>query len=125
MAAAAKAIGGERGSSSVQVGSANSNVGFDSPTASTAHTNGNGSSAVTHLGVVGRGVKRVLMSSGTAESNPTKKSASHLTDDKGDGKTSWSSGCDEVNTREWWLLQVVNLNISIMEFSKIDVVLVV
>lgn len=88
MAAAAKAKGGERGASSVQVGSANSNVGFDSPTASTAHTNGNGSSAVTNLGVVGRGVKRVLMSSGTAESNPTKKSASHLTDDKGDGKTS-------------------------------------
>lgn len=81
--AAAKAKAGEKGSSSAQVGSATSNVGFDSPTASTAHTNGSGSSGVTHLGVVGRGVKRVLMSSGTAESNPTKKSASHSTDDQG------------------------------------------
>ncbi|XP_015890099.2 uncharacterized protein LOC107424754 [Ziziphus jujuba] len=86
--AAAKAKCGEKGASSVQVGSANSNVGFDSPTGSTAHTNGNGSTGVTHLGVVGRGVKRVLMTSGTAESTPAKKPATDSSDDKGDGETS-------------------------------------
>lgn len=89
--AAAKAKCGEKGASSVQVGSANSNVGFDSPTGSTAHTNGNGSTGVTHLGVVGRGVKRML-TSGTAESSPAKKPATDSSDDKGDSKTSWSSG---------------------------------
>lgn len=85
--AAAKAKCGEKGASSVQVGSANSNVGFDSPTGSTAHTNGNGSTGVTHLGVVGRGVKRML-TSGTAESSPAKKPATDSSDDKGDSKTS-------------------------------------
>lgn len=72
--------------SSSQMGTANSNGGFDSPTVSTAHTNG--SSGVTHLGVVGRGVKRVLTSSGSAESSQTKKPALDSSENKGDGKTS-------------------------------------
>nr|XP_023926631.1 NASP-related protein sim3 [Quercus suber]POE92834.1 isoform 2 of nuclear autoantigenic sperm protein [Quercus suber] len=71
---------------SSQMGTANSNGGFDSPTVSTAHTNG--SSGVTHLGVVGRGVKRVLTSSGSAESSQTKKPALDSSENKGDGKTS-------------------------------------
>ncbi|MCD7448860.1 hypothetical protein HAX54_046954 [Datura stramonium] len=47
--------------------------GFDSPTVSTAHTNG--AAGVTHLGVVGRGVKRVQLNT-TTESSPAKKPAS-------------------------------------------------
>ncbi|OVA18607.1 Tetratricopeptide repeat [Macleaya cordata] len=44
---------------------------LDSPTVSTAHTNGSG--GVTHLGVVGRGVKRVLMTPENAEPSTVKK----------------------------------------------------
>ncbi|WCJ31008.1 Tetratricopeptide repeat (TPR)-like superfamily protein [Euphorbia peplus] len=84
--AAAKAMGGEKNASSAvmessRMGTATSNGGFDSPTVSTAHTNG---AAVTHLGVVGRGVKRVLMNTSTAESSPPKKPALDSTEDKGD-----------------------------------------
>lgn len=89
--AAAKSRGSEKSASqavmsSSQMGTANSIGGFDSPTVSTAHTNG--SSGVTHLGVVGRGVKRVLTNSGTAESSPGKKPALDSSENKGDGKTS-------------------------------------
>ncbi|KAK1433016.1 hypothetical protein QVD17_09920 [Tagetes erecta] len=52
--------------------------GFESPTISTAHTNGD--SGVTHLGVVGRGVKRVSVSS---VEPPAKKPASDLSLDNG------------------------------------------
>ncbi|KAF2283650.1 hypothetical protein GH714_013255 [Hevea brasiliensis] len=73
--AAAKARSGEKSAApavinSSQMATANSSGGFDSPTVSTAHTNG---AAVTDLGVVGRGVKRVSMSTGSAESSPMKK----------------------------------------------------
>ncbi|PPS13903.1 hypothetical protein GOBAR_AA06661 [Gossypium barbadense] len=60
--ASGKARGGENNASPAAVNSshmspANSNVDhFDSPTVSTAHTNG--AAAVTHLGIVGRGVKQ-------------------------------------------------------------------
>lgn len=71
---------------SSQLASANSNGGFDSPTVSTAHTNG--AAGVTHLGVVGRGVKRVSTNSESAESNPTKKPAiDSSSQDKGDGSS--------------------------------------
>ncbi|XP_022928044.1 protein HGV2 [Cucurbita moschata] len=72
---------------SSQMGSANSNGGFDSPTVSTAHTNG--AAGVTHLGVVGRGVKRVSTNSESADSShPTKKRATDSsTQDKGDGSS--------------------------------------
>ncbi|KDP31837.1 hypothetical protein JCGZ_12298 [Jatropha curcas] len=80
----AKAKGGEDSAApavvnSSQMATANSNGGFDSPTVSTAHTNG---AAVTHLGVVGRGVKRVLMNTGSAESSPMKKTELDSSADK-------------------------------------------
>lgn len=84
----AKARGADKGASpsvmgSSQIGTANSHGGFDSPTVSTAsHTNG--AAGVTHLGVVGRGVKRVSMNSGTAESSPMKKPPLDSSLDKGD-----------------------------------------
>ncbi|XP_057990343.1 uncharacterized protein LOC131172824 [Hevea brasiliensis] len=73
--ASAKARGGEKNAApaivnSSQMAAANSSGGFDSPTVPTAHTN---RAAVTYLGVVGRGVKRVLMGTGSAESSPMKK----------------------------------------------------
>ncbi|KAL6222498.1 hypothetical protein ACLB2K_005890 [Fragaria x ananassa] len=85
----AKAKAGEKSASSAAVGSsqmgtADNNGGFDSPTISTAHTNG--SSGVTHLGVVGRGVKRTLTNSGTAETNPGKKPAIDPSESNGEGK---------------------------------------
>ena len=70
------------GMGSSQIAAACSSEGFDSPTVSTAHTNG--AAGVTHLGVVGRGVKRVLMSTSSAESSPLKKPASDPSSDKGD-----------------------------------------
>ena len=85
---AAKSKGGQSsaaaGLSSSRLGTANSS-GFESPTVSTAHTNGGGAggSGVTHLGVVGRGVKRVSMSSATTESNPAKKPATDPSADNG------------------------------------------
>lgn len=79
----AKARGPERATASVamsssQIGTVNSNGGFDSPTVSTAHTSG--TAGVTHLGVVGRGVKRVLT---TAESSPAKKPATEPSPNNG------------------------------------------
>ncbi|KAE8707071.1 Synechocystis YCF37 [Hibiscus syriacus] len=87
----AKARGGEKSASpavgsSSQMATVNSNGGFGSPTVSTAHTNG--AAAVTHLGVVGRGVKRVLMSSGAVEASPVKKSATDPSSDKDDNSAS-------------------------------------
>ncbi|GLT39071.1 hypothetical protein SLA2020_132790 [Shorea laevis] len=66
-----------------QIGTATSNGDFDPPTVSTAHTNG--ATGVTDLGVVGRGVKRVLMNTGTTESSSAKKPAINPSSDKGDG----------------------------------------
>ncbi|KAK6924286.1 hypothetical protein RJ641_010486, partial [Dillenia turbinata] len=88
-----KARAGEKNASSVamkssQMGTATSNGGLESSTVSTAHTNTNGTAGVTHLGVVGRGVKRVVMNSGTAESSPMKKPALEPSSDKGDGSSS-------------------------------------
>ncbi|PIA55562.1 hypothetical protein AQUCO_00700101v1 [Aquilegia coerulea] len=59
--------------SSSRMGNNSSGAGFDSPTLSTAHTKGTGDGAVQHLGVVGRGVKRVSMNPISGESGPTKK----------------------------------------------------
>lgn len=72
---AAKAKGNDNGASSAmmsssRIGTANSNGDFDSPTVSTAHTSK--TSEVTHLGVVGRGVKRVNMSSSTTDTSSKK-----------------------------------------------------
>ncbi|GAV90998.1 TPR_1 domain-containing protein/SHNi-TPR domain-containing protein, partial [Cephalotus follicularis] len=69
--------------SSSQMGTATSNGGFDSPTVSTAHTNG--AAEVTHLGVVGRGVKRVLRNTSAAESVSVKKPTLYSSLDEGDG----------------------------------------
>lgn len=91
--AAAKAKAGEKSaSSSVQrvnpspIGTAQSNGSFDLPTVST--TQSSASSGVTDLGVVGRGVKRVVMTSGTSESSPMKKPALDSKEDKSNGNTS-------------------------------------
>ncbi|KAI3785009.1 hypothetical protein L1987_44117 [Smallanthus sonchifolius] len=66
------------GSNSSRAGMMANSSGFESPTVSTAHTNGD--SGVTHLGVVGRGVKRVSVSS---VEPPVKKPASDLSADNG------------------------------------------
>ncbi|PIN08962.1 hypothetical protein CDL12_18465 [Handroanthus impetiginosus] len=73
--------------SSSQMTTAATGGTIDSPTVSTAHTNGTGASGVTHLGVVGRGVKRVVMSS-TTESSPAKKPSTEPSSKSGDGSTS-------------------------------------
>ncbi|KAI8550236.1 hypothetical protein RHMOL_Rhmol06G0088800 [Rhododendron molle] len=75
------------GTSSSQIGVAGGSGGPDSPSVSTAQTNGV-VARVTHLGVVGRGVEQVVMSSGIAESSPKKKPAFDPTLDNDDGKTS-------------------------------------
>ncbi|XP_022775239.1 nuclear autoantigenic sperm protein-like isoform X1 [Durio zibethinus] len=85
--ATARARGSEKSASpaavsSSQMATANSNGHFDSPVVSTAHTNG--AAAVTHLGVVGRGVKRVT---GAVESSSIKKPAIDPSSDKGDGSS--------------------------------------
>ncbi|KAK7307586.1 hypothetical protein VNO77_40783 [Canavalia gladiata] len=84
--AAAKSGSGKKSSpeivSSSQLATANSSGGFDSPTISTAHTNG--STGVTHLGVVGRGVKRASNAS-AAEASAPKKPTLESTGDKSDG----------------------------------------
>ncbi|KAF2578454.1 hypothetical protein F2Q68_00006078 [Brassica cretica] len=69
-----------------------SELNLSSPTVSTAHTGAAGggtasSSGVTHLGVVGRGVKRVLMNATSAESSPAKKLAPESSN-KADGNSS-------------------------------------
>ncbi|KAF8377473.1 hypothetical protein HHK36_030852 [Tetracentron sinense] len=72
----AKEMSGEKSATptvmrSSQMGIASSSGNFDSPTVSTAHTNGSG--GVTHLGVIGRGVKRASVNSDSTESTPMKK----------------------------------------------------
>ncbi|KAK4772214.1 hypothetical protein SAY86_013989 [Trapa natans] len=64
--------------SSSQMASNGNGSCFDSPTVSTAHTSG--PAEVTHLGVVGRGVKRVNLSNAAA-SSPMKKPALDKQDD--------------------------------------------
>ncbi|KAI7744871.1 hypothetical protein M8C21_027206 [Ambrosia artemisiifolia] len=64
------------GSRSSRIGMMANSSGFESPTVSTAHTNDD--SGVTHLGVVGRGVKRVSVSS---VEPPAKKPTSDLSAD--------------------------------------------
>lgn len=88
--ASARARGGEKSPSpsvlsSSQMATANSDGHFDSPTVSTANTSG--VPAVTHLGIVGRGVKRVLTSTSMVESNPIKKPAIEPSSDKGDSSS--------------------------------------
>ncbi|KAF6166544.1 hypothetical protein GIB67_005406 [Kingdonia uniflora] len=71
--------------SSSRMGTNESSGDFDSPTVSTAHTNGN-AAVVTHLGVVGRGVKRMVMESSSVDSSSSKKpSCSSM--DKGEGSS--------------------------------------
>ncbi|XP_074309127.1 uncharacterized protein LOC141643736 [Silene latifolia] len=65
--------------SSSSMGLIPNNGDHDSPTVPTAHTNGN--PEITDLGVVGRGVKRVVLSSVGPESSSTKRPA---LDGKGD-----------------------------------------
>ncbi|KAL0726228.1 hypothetical protein Bca4012_022321 [Brassica carinata] len=73
--------------SSSRMGTANTTgKDLESPTVSTAHAGaGGGASGVTHLGVVGRGVKRVLLNA--EESSPLKKLAPESTK-KADGNSS-------------------------------------
>ncbi|WZY67971.1 hypothetical protein YC2023_000211 [Brassica napus] len=79
--ASAKAVATAAGEmSSSQMGNTNTGKDLESPTVSTAQTGsgvGGASSGVTHLGVVGRGVKRVLLN---AESSPSKKQAPESSD---------------------------------------------
>ncbi|KAG8477045.1 hypothetical protein CXB51_030826 [Gossypium anomalum] len=88
--ASARARGGEKSASpsvlsSSRMATANSDGHFDSPAVSTANTSG--VPAVTHLGIVGRGVKRVLTSTAMVESNPIKKPAIEPSSDKGDSSS--------------------------------------
>lgn len=71
---------------SSQMGTANSIGISESSIVSTAHTNG--TAEVTHLGVVGRGVKRVLMDPGTSNSNPSKKPSVEPSQNSADGNAS-------------------------------------
>ncbi|KAL1188886.1 hypothetical protein V5N11_001001 [Cardamine amara subsp. amara] len=88
---AAATTAGEMNSS--RMGTVNTNFGKDleSPTVSTAHTGtaagGGASSGVTHLGVVGRGVKRVLLNQTSVESSASKKPAPEPSN-KADGNSS-------------------------------------
>ncbi|CAH2076343.1 unnamed protein product [Thlaspi arvense] len=70
--------------SSSRMGAAITGKELESPTVSTAHTGAGvgASSGVTHLGVVGRGVKRVLTNATSAESSPSKKLAPESSDKK-------------------------------------------
>ncbi|KAL9260322.1 Histone-binding protein N1/N2-like protein [Drosera capensis] len=65
--------------SSSQVAAGNSNGSFDSSSVSTVATNG--TSGVTHLGVVGRGVKRVGATSMDVEPSPAKRTAADAKDE--------------------------------------------
>lgn len=73
---------GSSGGSSSRIGAGDS-FGFGSTTVSTTQTTTTttGGGGVTHLGVVGRGVKRVSMSTTGTESSPAKKVASDPTAD--------------------------------------------
>ncbi|RZC87072.1 hypothetical protein C5167_042003 [Papaver somniferum] len=64
----------------------NSSGDFDSPTISTAHTNGS-SAGVTHLGVVGRGAKRVLLTPEDVDARSAKKPALELNLENGEGSS--------------------------------------
>lgn len=83
MSAKAKATE-KNASSPSQVGTASTGGNSSSAPVSTAPAGANGASGVTHLGVVGRGVKRVVMSS-TMESSPAKKPAIDPSSNNGDG----------------------------------------
>ncbi|KAK1363874.1 NASP-related protein sim3 [Heracleum sosnowskyi] len=87
---AAKAKEMQKGASSAGIGSSQfgttTSGNLDSPTISTAQTNG--AAEVTHLGVVGRGVKRVVMHSESTDSSPMKKPALDPAADKAENKTS-------------------------------------
>ncbi|CAL1380442.1 unnamed protein product [Linum trigynum] len=85
--AAARARGDDQKTASPGLGSSSSRFAMnrnagesESPTVSTAHTNGD-DGGVTHLGVVGRGVKRVLM----APISPAKKPAVEASTDGAEG----------------------------------------
>ncbi|XP_010263825.1 PREDICTED: nuclear autoantigenic sperm protein [Nelumbo nucifera] len=74
---------------SSQLGTSNSGGGFDSPTVSTAHTNGAGPvGGVTHLGVVGRGVKRASVNSSSVEASAMKKASLDSSGDKDESTVS-------------------------------------
>ncbi|KFK30346.1 hypothetical protein AALP_AA7G249500 [Arabis alpina] len=78
--------------SSSRMGTLNTGKDLESPTVSTAHTGapaagGGSSSGVTNLGVVGRGVKRVLMNATSVDSSASKKPA-HDSSNKADGNSS-------------------------------------
>ncbi|KAL3526714.1 hypothetical protein ACH5RR_011370 [Cinchona calisaya] len=81
-----KTDAGALGMSSSQMGTANNNGSSNFSTVSTAHTNG--SAEVTHLGVVGRGVKRVLMEPSTSNSNPSKKPSTEPSQNNSDSNAS-------------------------------------
>ncbi|CAN1190967.1 NASP-related protein sim3 [Linum perenne] len=66
--------------SSSRLGTSRNGGDLESPTVSTAHTNGG---SVTNLGVVGRGVKRVLMSPIPTQSSSVKKPAVEPSSDDG------------------------------------------
>ncbi|KAL3813562.1 hypothetical protein ACJIZ3_014830 [Penstemon smallii] len=85
MSAKAKANSISAAMSSSQMGTAGAGASVESPTVSTAHTTA--APSVTHLGVVGRGVKRVVMCS-TTESSTAKKPALDPSPNNGDGSTS-------------------------------------
>ncbi|CAA2993987.1 NASP-related protein sim3 [Olea europaea var. sylvestris] len=70
-------------SSTSRIGVANIGGAIELSTVSTAHTNG--AAPVTHLGVVGRGVKRVVMNSGTEESSASKKPCIDPSPNNGEG----------------------------------------
>lgn len=86
--AAAKTRANEQASALASAAASSSRIGvatngdFDSPTVSSAHTNG--TTGVTHLGVVGRGVKRVNMNSGNVDSSTSKRPALDPKPDTGD-----------------------------------------
>ncbi|CAI9780737.1 unnamed protein product [Fraxinus pennsylvanica] len=83
----AKVRGAEKNALSIASGTSQTGnaIGgaIESPTVSTAHTNG--AAPVTHLGVVGRGVKRVVMNSGTEESSASKKPCVDPSPNSGEG----------------------------------------
>lgn len=89
MSAKAKAAAQKNSStgatSSVQIDAARTSVSVSTQTVSTAQTSA--TSEVTHLGIVGRGVKRVVMST-TSESSPAKKPSIDPSANNGNGSVS-------------------------------------
>ncbi|CAA2984961.1 NASP-related sim3 [Olea europaea subsp. europaea] len=87
----AKARDAEKNARSIALGTSRAgiaNIGgsIESSTVSTAQTDE--SATVTHLGVVGRGVKRVVMNSGKEESSASKKPCVDPSPNNGDGSAS-------------------------------------